>query len=61
MLLTRMSQGSSHCFLVEQYGGIDGQRNLLNKKILFLQDDNVNTDNDNWTFQQTMMLLLGID
>ena len=31
--------------LIEQYGGIDGQRNLLNKKILFLQDDNVNTDN----------------
>ena len=43
-------QGRSIASLVEQYGGIDGQRNLLNKKILFLQDDNVNTDNNNWTF-----------
>ena len=43
-------QGRSIASLIEQYGGIDGQRNLLNKKILFLQDDNVNTDNSNWTF-----------
>ena len=43
-------QGRSIDSLVEKFGGIDGQRNLLNKKVLFLQDSNDATDNTNWTF-----------
>lgn len=43
-------QGRPIADIIEMFGGIDGQRNLLNKKILFLQDDNDNTDTVNWTF-----------
>lgn len=43
-------QGKSIENIINLYGGIDGQRNLLNKTVFFLQDDNATTDNTNWTY-----------
>ena len=37
--------------LIEQHNGIDDQRVLIGKTVIFLQDSNDVIDNDNWTFK----------
>lgn len=37
--------------LIFQHNGIDNQRVLVGKTVVFLQDPDNNTDNDNWTFK----------